>query len=253
MPNSARSGYDAATHDGVRLREVGLRPAEQSHARLQSARGALEPLENEIRSLKTQITERKQALESQSSQVAEAQRALEALEAEAPDPAEAERQLYDLQEQENRLNQEVGAARQKVNVLDDLKVRSIELQAARQALAITIGRHKSLEAAFGKDGVPALLIEQALPEVEAHANDILDRLSDGSMSVHFETQTAYRDRKRDDLRETLDIKISDGAGQRALRDVLGRRGLPRQLRHPAGALPGAGRSDGRAASDPGDR
>ncbi len=35
------------------------------------------------------------------------------------------------------------------------------------------------------------------------------------MSVHFETQTAYRDRKRDDLRETLDIKISDGAGQRA--------------------------------------
>jgi exonuclease SbcC len=81
-------------------------------------------------------------------------------------------------------------------------------------LAVTIGRHRMLEAAFGKDGVPALLIEQALPELEAHANDILDRLSDGSMSVHFETQAAYRDRKRDDLRETLDIRISDGAGQR---------------------------------------
>jgi exonuclease SbcC len=35
------------------------------------------------------------------------------------------------------------------------------------------------------------------------------------MSVHFETQAVYRDRKRDDLRETLDIKISDGVGQRA--------------------------------------
>ena len=129
--------------------------------------------------------------------------------------AKAESQLFEIQEQENRLNQEVGASRQKVTVLDELKVRSSELQATRQTLAVTIGRHKSLEAAFGKDGVPALLIEQALPEVEAHANDILDRLSDGSMSVHFETQAAYRDRKRDDLRETLDIRISDGAGQRA--------------------------------------
>ena len=85
----------------------------------------------------------------------------------------------------------------------------------RQNLALLIARHKTLEAAFGKDGVQALLIEQALPELEAHSNDILDRLSDGRMSVHFETQAAYRDRKRDDLRETLDIKISDGAGQRS--------------------------------------
>ncbi len=64
------------------------------------------------------------------------------------------------------MNQEVGAARQKVGILGDLKARNLELQARRQALALIIGRHKTLEAAFGKDGVPALLIEQALPEVE---------------------------------------------------------------------------------------
>jgi exonuclease SbcC len=112
------------------------------------------------------------------------------------------------------LNQEVGAARQKVAVLDDLRARVAELESSRQSLALSVGQHKMLESAFGKDGVPALLIEQALPEVESRANEILDRLSDGTMSVHFETQAAYRDRKREDLRETLDIKISDGAGQR---------------------------------------
>ena len=34
------------------------------------------------------------------------------------------------------------------------------------------------------------------------------------MSVRFITQAAYKDRRREDLRETLDIQISDGAGTR---------------------------------------
>ncbi|HUH97013.1 MAG TPA: SMC family ATPase [Anaerolineales bacterium] len=127
---------------------------------------------------------------------------------------QAERALRDLQEQVNRLNQEVGAARQKVSVLDELRKRRAELSSARQALAFQVGRHKALERAFGKDGVPALLIEQALPQIESRANELLDRLSDGQMSIRFVTQAGYKDKKRDDLRETLDIQISDAAGQR---------------------------------------
>jgi hypothetical protein len=42
--------------------------------------------------------------------------------------------------------------------------------------------------------VPALLIEQALPEIESKANDTLARLSGGSMSVRFVTQAAYKDK-----------------------------------------------------------
>ena len=71
---------------------------------------------------------------------------------------------------------------------------------------------KRSERAFGKDGVPALLIEQALPQIEEKANDLLDRLSDGQMSIRFVTQAEYKDKKRDDLKETLDIQISDSAG-----------------------------------------
>jgi exonuclease SbcC len=59
-----------------------------------------------------------------------------------------------------------------------------------------------------------LLIEQALPQIETKANEILDRLSGGTMSVRFETQAAYKDRQREDLKETLDIQISDSAGIR---------------------------------------
>lgn len=130
------------------------------------------------------------------------------------DVRQAEQTLFLLQEQENRLNQEVGAARQKVNVLDDLRARRKRLEAEREDLARQIGRYRALERAFSKDGVPALLIEQALPEIEAKANALLDRLSDGTMAVRFITQAAYKDKKREDLKETLDIQISDGAGPR---------------------------------------
>jgi len=127
---------------------------------------------------------------------------------------EAERALRDLQEQVNRLNQEVGAARQKASVLDELRKRKADFSSTREALAFQIGQHKTLERAFGKDGVQALLIEQALPEIESKANELLDRLSDGQMSIRFVTQAEYKDKKRDDLKETLDIQISDAAGMR---------------------------------------
>jgi exonuclease SbcC len=127
---------------------------------------------------------------------------------------EAERALFELQEQENAKNREVGAARQKVAVLDSLRARKAGLASQREELARAVVHHKTLERAFGKDGVPALLIEQALPQIESKANDLLDRLSDGQMSIRFATQAEYKDKKRDDLKETLDILISDGAGMR---------------------------------------
>jgi len=131
-----------------------------------------------------------------------------------PDLDEAERSLFDLQEKENRLTLEVGAARQKVSVLDDLRKRKTDYASTRDGLALLIGRHRALERALGKDGVPALLIEQSLPQIESKANELLDRLSDGQMSIRFVTQSEYRDRKRDDLKETLDIQISDAVGLR---------------------------------------
>ena len=109
---------------------------------------------------------------------------------------------------------EAGAAQQKVNVLTDLRNRKINLEAQREELAVQIKNHKTLERAFGKDGVPALLIEQALPQIEEKANELLDRLSNGSMNVRFVTQAEYKDKKREDLKETLDILISDAAGTR---------------------------------------
>ena len=207
-------GYDAAAHDQARRQEAQLRQAENELRGLERARAALQPLEREIAGLEEQLAAIHKETAAQQSEHDQAAAALSAALAQAPDLHAAEQELLRAQEAENHLRLEVGAARQKVLVLDDLKTRRQALAAQRVDFARQVSHYKQLERAFGKDGVPALLIEQALPQIEGHANEILDRLSQGSMAVRFITQAAYKDKRRDDLRETLDIQISDGAGKR---------------------------------------
>jgi exonuclease SbcC len=207
-------GYDAATHDALRHQVAVGQVAEADSRRLEVARAALVSLERELAELETQVTELAEQNEQQQQEYSTAAAAWQAAQAGAPDLDVAERQLLSIQEEENRLRLEVGAAQQKVLVLSDLRQRRQELKTQRTALAGQVARFRQLDRALGKDGVPALLIEQALPQIEAKANELLDRLSAGAMSVRFQTQSTYKDKRREDLKETLDILISDSAGTR---------------------------------------
>ncbi len=181
----AALGYDAAAHDAARKAESEQRVAEEEYQNLEKARAALKPIEDEIANLKSEIEKRGAEIGAQQKEHDEAAAILAASEAQAPDVEAAMDELLRLQEQENRLTQDVGAARQKVDVLSDLKKRKADYATGREELLHQIARHKTLERAFGKDGVPALLIEQALPQIETRANELLDRLSDGQMSIRF--------------------------------------------------------------------
>ncbi len=207
-------GYDAAAHDQVRREEQSLRASESRLRELETARARLEPLKREIASLEQEIATGQSELEKQTRELRQARDKYERDAAGAPDLVQAENEKFALQERENRLRAEVGGAAQKVEVLKALRKREKDLNAKRAVIQQRIGQFKTLERAFGKDGVPALLIEQALPEIETQANDILDRLSDGGMSVSFKTQRDFKDKHREDKKETLDILISDAAGSR---------------------------------------
>ncbi len=205
-------GYDAAEHDRVR-RDVEVGAAVEEDVRtLEKAEAALEPLDRELADLKLQITNYQSEFAQQQELHDSAARALAASQADAPNVYQAQRDLMDMVEQENRLRGRLGAAQQMVSVLGSLRERRAAIELEREGHAQQVGQYKQLERAFGKDGVPALLIEQALPQIEAKANELLERLSGGEMSVRFLTQRELK--TRDDLRETLDISISDPAGTR---------------------------------------
>ena len=78
-------------------------------------------------------------------------------------------------------------------------------------LADEQGVYEQLRDAFGKDGIPAVIIEAAIPEIETEANELLARMTDGRMHVRFDTQ---REKVTGGFKETLDIKIADELGTR---------------------------------------
>jgi len=207
-------GYDAVAHDAVRLSEQEGRNTEEQLRLLENARAALDPLKREIAGLEKQLTADEADVTQKQADFQQAETKYQAEAASLPDLDQVESELNEVREQENRLRMQFGGALQAVEVLDLLKARKAEKLVIKEDLTHQIARLKTLERAFSKDGVPALLIEQALPEIESQANGILDRLSDGNMSVRFATQKDYKDKNRDDKKETMDILISDSAGVR---------------------------------------
>ncbi|MBM3180597.1 MAG: SMC family ATPase [Chloroflexi bacterium] len=207
-------GYDASAHDKARKKENEGRSTEEEYSSLKSAREVSKRVESEIKGLEEESRKKKEEVAVNEKAYNDAAQALSKAETGAPNIQETENRLFELRENENRTRDQAGAARQRVDVLATLRARKVDHETQREELSQKIAHHKTLERAFGRDGVPALLIEQALPQIEQKANDLLERLSDGHMSIRFITQEAYKDKKRDDLRETLDIQISDSAGTR---------------------------------------
>ena len=210
----AKLGYNATSHDKIREKESELRSVDERHGNLKSAKEVSKQIESEIANLQEEILNRKSEIKNLDSQYQTIKKKFETAESQSPNLEEAERELFRLREDENKARSELGGAQQRVDILSTQRTRKADLEKEREEFQKQIVRHKTLERAFGKDGVPALLIEQALPQIESKANELLDRLSNGQMSIRFATQAEYKDKKRDDLKETLDIQISDSAGIR---------------------------------------
>ena len=90
----------------------------------------------------------------------------------------------------------------------ELKTKRKDLEQGKKDQAA----YAELVAAFGKKGVQALIIENAIPEIQEEANRLLARMTDNAMQVSIET---VRDKKTGGIAETLDIRISDDMGTRA--------------------------------------
>jgi DNA repair protein SbcC/Rad50 len=72
--------------------------------------------------------------------------------------------------------------------------------------------YTDLTAAFGKRGVQALIIDNALPEIQEEANRLLARMTDNAMQLTLSTLRQARAGKGQI--ETLDISITDDIGTR---------------------------------------
>ena len=138
--------------------------------------------------------------------------ALERLPALEQESAGVEAEHLRLETQAGQLRRDVDVHTLRLEDVDRARQRLKELEAQAAVAVQERGAYEVLVDAFGRNGVPARLIEAALPDLESEANELLARLSDGRLSLFLETQ---RTTARGDVRETLEIRIHDGVGTRS--------------------------------------
>jgi exonuclease SbcC len=208
----AAIGYDDALHEQMRADLERLHGYQQRYFELSAARAALPEHQADLASAQERIAR----LEADAVDVTTALRALDeeiaALAALVETYKSRAAEVNRFRAAARDANERAVIARQELNALIALRAvldkQRSELAAAREEKAL----YDELQFAFSKKGIPAMLIETAIPELEAAANDLLGRMTNGRMSLKLETQ---REKKSSDgMIETLDIHIADELGTR---------------------------------------
>lgn len=141
------------------------------------------------------------------------------------DRDEAEPRLRALEEQVATLRDLLAARRQELGRLEEAAERQVrqaaELSELEQRQAALVQQRmvmSDLEVAFGRDGIPALIIENVVPEIERHANELLDRLTGGRLTLTIRLQKPLQGGGD---RDTLELEIADELGTRSYENYSG--------------------------------
>lgn len=207
-------GYDRDAHLQLREAVQAAEPAQQAYNHLAIAKNNLAQLQKTLAEQEATLEKKTADLSEAQAEYSQAKAALEQASQGLPSLDITEEDLVRLKEEEAGIRRNLIVVEQLINNLQVQKQRKENLHVEKDEILLEIARLKKLERAFSKDGVPAMLIEQALPAIQDEANNILSQLSNYTMSVTFSTQRERKSSRREDKIETLDILISDGAATR---------------------------------------
>ncbi|MEP6987752.1 MAG: SMC family ATPase [Chloroflexota bacterium] len=209
----ASIGYDRSSHDAARQKLDTYRAYETHQTQLAMALNSLPEVKETLQAAILRKERYQKALDEDSDTI-------EAVTTEIAKLAVLVKEQQARQQEVNRLRsfertqyQRLVNARQELDALDKQRTRKGELEARQQARKHDQLVYDELRKAFGKNGVPAMIIEAAIPELEESANTLLSRMTDGRMNMHFSTQREKT--SGEGVIETLDIEIADELGTRS--------------------------------------
>ncbi|MBI2600604.1 SMC family ATPase [Candidatus Daviesbacteria bacterium] len=196
---------------------------------------------------------------SKAEQISKSEQELKNLEKAEQDLLEVKSQLEAKEQEKHELSQKaleirgrIGEAKQLVSRTTQLEELFTKKREEKTKLQKEKDIFEELALAFGKKGIQAMIIEQAIPEIEDEANKLLASLTEGRMQITLETQkeTKAKIKNIDGTKtyatvETLDIVISDEMGERNYENFSGgeqfrvnfaiRLAISKLLTHRAGA------------------
>ena len=202
-------GFDHVRFEAVRVRLKELAAANEQMRDLVHAEKNLaewQKRREQVQHRKQEADKELEASETKQTSIRESLSERKAVE-EKLDAVKKERQQ--IEEGVRALQVRKGELQAKLNQSSEDRKALKTVRKRRKEANEEAGLYGKLRRAFGKNGIPSLIIEQTLPEIEDRANELLDRLTDGKMHIRLET---LKDKKTGGTRETLEITITDEQG-----------------------------------------
>ncbi len=204
--------YNAEHHQRISQQLAALQDAPTQYERLQVAERDLENSQTQFDTAKKRLTELTEHSEQARQRLTEIDAAINSAESTLEEANALEKNIPQMRAQRDGLLQQNAALQSQIEHCDALSAEQNAVEEKIKSCERDIRIYRELTTAFGKDGIQALIIEQAIPEIEEEANRILARLTDNRTQIALES---LRDLKTGGTRETLDIKISDELGERS--------------------------------------
>jgi exonuclease SbcC len=206
-----RLDYDSSQHEQLRQRLTELEKYESPKRQLEEADRLLAQEKESAAKAEEASGELSQRLETDAKKGQTLSQELEALPQLTADLAQAESEQQQLSAEQKQAQELVWGVKSKLERCAELETKKKEKEKLISQASKEEKIYKELAQAFGKKGIQALIIEMALPEIEAEANRLLGKMTDNRMHVKMETQ---RQTKKGETVETLDINIADELGTR---------------------------------------
>jgi len=210
----AELGYDAEEHASVDALASRLGEYAEMHRSLTDASERLPSEQALLSGASIELSELSDELSSAQSKQSDIETALLAL----PSSKSALKSAHGTL---SGLESTLDDHRVRIGVLETQLQRCVEvegivkgLEKHRTSMVNERGLYSELVLAFGKNGIQALIIEDAIPQLEADANELLAKLTDNRMTLRLELKEGRRVRGTDALSEELDLSISDELGTR---------------------------------------
>ena len=212
---SSALDYDLETHRLAQQEVKSLEPQAELHRKLMEALEAL-PREREVLEAARQSLARRQeeSLEDRT-RLTELQSKLASLPGLGSDLHAAESALRDLDSRKRETEVQRGVVIEQLQRLERLETEFAELKSSLGSLVDQKAVYDELVVAFGRNGIQALVIETAIPQLQDDANELLGRLTENRMSLKLQLQEGRRERRMGIPSEELEIKIADEVGTRS--------------------------------------
>jgi exonuclease SbcC len=211
LAHAVQLGYDAEAHEAARQAVAEGQIFAERKARLSVAQTGVEEEQAALRRLEEVEQRSRQQMEAERARRLELGRKAEELRERLKDAPAVEARLQRVRGEEAAARQRLGASQQRLEACKALAQQRADKLQRRDELAARQSVYEELRTACGVQGVPAMIIEAAVPEIEVEANRLLARMTAGRMHVRFDTQ---RETLAGEIRETLEIKIADELGTR---------------------------------------